>query len=436
MEISPDPDERTYFASRDRWPPIVTHICGTNSTPPCRFLLPLRISEQESKARIHFLEILHLARQLHRILVLPNVGKSRIGTCFKLDFETYYDLEKLADDLATNGDGTRTVRQDLFRRWADAEAPGAQIAFITAKPDHQVDDGDSSVFFNADASIRVPSKRAADSDMDLPGCFTTKLQSLRLDAHSPLHIHLKPLPQPRLIGTSILDALTRPKILAASSRSELEAPVLVLTWDLRHPIFAAPTRHASTTPLAFTRSPPPSRRPSLRRADRAPALRARARRYACTAPARGRARRLVRERLPARCAPQSRGYGIRGVTSALKSGTFHNAGPLHAAAVGIFGDAFAPGGELEDRTLMELDEARVETLARGGGWEPELLEDVGVRGIVDKIIGMRATLFVSGAPGCGRASSFTRQVLDERREALRRTDGRPTLLQNVVDLFG
>jgi hypothetical protein len=78
-------------------------------------------------------------------------------------------------------------------------------------------------------------------------------------------------------------------------------------------------------------------------------------------------------------------------------------GPLHAEAVGILGDAFAAGGELEGWAAAELTDAGL-AAALDGDWdsEPELLEDAGVRAIVEKLIGMRAALFVSGAPGCAR----------------------------------
>jgi hypothetical protein len=148
------------------------------------------------------------------------------------------------------------------------------------------------------------------------------------------------------------------------------------------------------------------------------------------------------------------GASPRAAERKAKSGTFREVGPLHAEAVGIFGDAFGEGGELEGWAVAELTDARLGELEVGGEWGSELLEDAGVRAIVDKIIGMQATLFVSGAPGCARTrsvlavfisgkglmdalSSFTKQILDERRAVLGRLDddGVPAL-QNIVDVFG
>ncbi|KAJ7471413.1 hypothetical protein B0H11DRAFT_1867546 [Mycena galericulata] len=426
LEISPDPDERPYFASSNHWPPIVTRIPEPKrpvampvdiceGPAPCRFLLPLRIAEQESKARIHFMEIVQLAQKLDRILVLPNVGKSRMGACFKADFEMYYDLKRLTADPQAPA----IVTQHLFRRWMDAAEPFAQLVFLSATPDPI-----PPIFSNDDVSIRVG---APNSSMDLlPGCFA-KYHALGLDAHAPLHIHLKSHTRPWPIDASILDALTRPDIHAAAP----DPAVLVLTWDLRYPIF-----------------PPTPARPRLHYAPRLHAL------AAALAPSQPyvmvhwRMESVPPEALP-QCAhalvdtlaglpgggrtlwfASDYPHGVHPTandSAMAKSGTFRGAGPLHAEAMDILREAFAEGGELEGWEVAELTEARLAT------WEPEHREDAGVRAIVDKIIGMRAALFVSGASGCARSSSFTRQVLDDRREALGRPD---SALENLVEYFG
>ncbi|KAJ7111947.1 hypothetical protein C8R44DRAFT_882978 [Mycena epipterygia] len=462
METSPDPDERPYFASSHRWPPMVTQIpearkpvipppdiCGPE---PCRFLLPLRISEQESKARSHFMEIVQLAQKLDRILVLPNVGKSRMGSCFKSDFKMYYDLERLTDDLPMSSGRAATVKLDLFRRWAIAEAPTSQFLFLAPKEDPQ-SKADLETFSNEDVSIRVGD--TSYSGLDLPGCFATKFHGLRLDTHAPLYVHLKPESHRRPIDASILDALARHEIQAAAAVAPSPSPptdpaVLVLTWDLRHPIFPvtlasarlhyAPRIHAlarALVPLG------PYVMVHWRMESVAPAA----------LPQCAHALVDTLAHLPGgvrtvwfasdyphavhRSARPGMDYGTAASSAArkAKSGTFRDVGPLHAEAVGIVGDAFAEGGELEGWEVAELTDARLAGLE--GDWEPELLDDAGVRAIVDKIIGTQAMLFVSGAPGCARSSSFTRQVLDERREALVRTssDVLPTL-HNVVEFFG
>ncbi|KAJ6507719.1 hypothetical protein C8R47DRAFT_942760, partial [Mycena vitilis] len=426
MEIFPDPDERPYFAQSPHRPPMVTRIpearrplgpplppdiCGAS---PCRFLLPLRIGEQESKARIHFMEILQLAQKLDRILVLPNVGKSRIGACFKSDFETYYDLERLTHDLALPTGQAATMKLDLFWRWVDAEAPSAQLGFLSAKQRPQSGE-ELSTFSNEDLSVRVGS---VEDKMDLPPCFT-KFHALHLGAHAPLYIHLKRHARAQPIDASIVDALTRPNLQASTADSPLspttDPAVLVLSWDLRTAIFPAtparrvlqyaPRLHALAAALA---PPAPYVMVHWRMETVAPTK----------LPDCAHALVDTLVRLPGgvrtvwfasdyphavhRSARPGVDFGAAAGSAALKakSGTFRDVGPLHAVAVGIFGDAFAEGGELEGWDVAELTDGRLAALE--GEWEEELLDDAGVRGIVDKIIGMRAALFVSGAPGCAR----------------------------------
>ncbi|KAJ6512643.1 hypothetical protein C8R45DRAFT_1152514, partial [Mycena sanguinolenta] len=477
LEISPDPDERAYFASGSNpRPPIVTRIpeprkplahlpsdsdiCGPTRSP-CRFLLPLRIGEQESKARIHLMEIAQLAKSLNRILVLPNVGKSRIGACYKSSPETYYDVQGLTDDLELLGTGLVTVKLDVFRRWIKATAPSAQLAFLSAKEEPQlgVAEVTTGSFYHEDESIRVGSLESSKDRACL-----ARFSGLRLDAHAPLHIHLKSQTQDRSIAVSIADALARPYVQSTAlppflseseyqSTSALDPTVLILDWDLRHPIFPP--------------SPSPSLQwPALHYAPRLYALAVALAPRAPYAMVHWRMETVAAARL-VQCAhalvdtlahlpdgvrsvwfasdyPYAlhrtrRGvdFGVASPGSKAKSGTFRDVGPLHAEAVGIFGDAFEEGGELEGWEVVELTEERIAALDDAHG-ERELLGDAGVQGIVDKIIGMRATLFVSGAsPGCARASSFTRQIVNERRATLGKLDdGGLPMLQNVVEHFG
>ncbi|KAJ7081838.1 hypothetical protein B0H15DRAFT_1024696 [Mycena belliarum] len=449
MEIDPDPDERPYFASSHKWPPIVTRIpeakklvvplpdiCGA---APCRFLFPLRISEQESKARMHLMEILQLAQKLDRILVLPNVGKSRIGACFKADFDTYYDLERLSNDLGMSSDRPAMVKMDLFRRWVALEAPTAQLSFLTNKQQVAPDETDL-MFTNDDVSIRVGDP--GNVNQDLPPCFA-RFDALRLNGSPPLYIHLKPHAR-WPADASIIEALS----FRENQTTTTSFPtVLAITWDLRHPIFPptfpqarlhyAPHLHALATALA-PRAPyvmvhwrmetvPPAALPQCAHAlvDTLTRLPGDVRTIWLASDYPHAVHRSARPGVDFGAAPSG---GIR------KSGTFRDVGPLHAEAVGILGDAFAEGGELEGWQVEELTDARLDALE--SAWEPEFLEDIGVRAIVDKIIGMEAMLFVSGASGCARSSSFTKQIVDERRGVLARSSNELPPLHNVVEFFG
>ncbi|KAJ7767152.1 hypothetical protein B0H16DRAFT_1882539 [Mycena metata] len=196
------------------------------------FLLP----PTHRRARVHsphpFTELLHLPQS---ILVLLNVGKSRMSACFKLDFEISYDLGRLEAQLPAGRVATMTL--EVFRRWVEVQAPGpsAQLVFISANTDQQLDANATTAFFNDDVSVRVCSMD--DSNIVLSVCLNTKLEAPRLKAHAPLHIHFKhPAATMHPIAPFIVDALTRRAVHTAIVSLSLP-DVLVLTYDLRFPPF-------------------------------------------------------------------------------------------------------------------------------------------------------------------------------------------------------
>jgi hypothetical protein len=75
-----------------------------NST--CKFLLPIKMFEQESKAQQHLYAAGLLAHAQDRILVLPHVRGSRMGACYGNPFSFYYEVNAL-EQL-----GFRTILQD------------------------------------------------------------------------------------------------------------------------------------------------------------------------------------------------------------------------------------------------------------------------------------------------------------------------------------
>ncbi|KAF9484858.1 hypothetical protein BDN70DRAFT_791862, partial [Pholiota conissans] len=93
-----------------------------------------------------------------------------------------------------------------------------------------------------------------------------------------------------------------------------------------------------------------------------------------------------------------------------KSGTFRDFEVQHEEAVEILRKAFVKGRELDNWELTDFAEA----IELGKGVEAELVQDSGVLGILDKLIGIKANLFVSGASRCSKRSSFTKQVVDAR----------------------
>lgn len=475
-----------------KWPPTISHIpepkptrvtsgsgtsrvdlCQTDTQPRlCRFLLPLRISEQESKARIHFLQLLQLARALNRTLVLPNVGKSRIGACYRWNFETYYDIVSLKNE------GYDLVTLEVFKGWTEGSHARSQLVSIAPKAPTHLRYHNATAYRNQHAEARA----FASQDIDLPGCFHTKFRNLRLQKW-PISVSMLPKVNAETsdspsLGQSIIDVLLHYEISPDAAAVEpynnfqfhtsdsifpREISVLAIDWDLRHVIF-----------------PSSSSSPTLRYS---PQLTALAEQLAPTGPylvIHWRMETMDPEFLPdcahalvdtlsniledeliasgiqtvwlasdypfpiARSIQRAREF--KHVGNIPKSGTFRDFGKRHEEAIEILTNAFQGTRELSSWRLTELRE--------NIGWAKgddvdELLQDSGALGILDKLISMRATLFVSGGKRCSRtrsvfsqysgqlklkrSSSFTKQVVEARREMWTKESAQ---LGNIIDTFG
>src|SRR6266498_3592659 len=71
---------------------INQEYCGSNN---CRFLFAHYFTEKETQANSHFYSLIQLAEMINRTVVLVNVQNSKLGSCMKLPFEFYYDIEQL-----------------------------------------------------------------------------------------------------------------------------------------------------------------------------------------------------------------------------------------------------------------------------------------------------------------------------------------------------
>ncbi|KAI9281980.1 hypothetical protein BY458DRAFT_498589 [Sporodiniella umbellata] len=85
--------------------------CGKDR---CRFLLPVAIMEQESKAQLHFRQLAFLAGKIGRTIVLPNVRSSRLGACLSNPFDFYYDQETW---LSSNRMHFNYITMKDFQAW-------------------------------------------------------------------------------------------------------------------------------------------------------------------------------------------------------------------------------------------------------------------------------------------------------------------------------
>ncbi|KAF5368423.1 hypothetical protein D9758_002219 [Tetrapyrgos nigripes] len=420
----------------------VMELCQEGAKP-CRFLVPFRIAEQESKARQHLINLFELAHRLDRILVLPNVGKSRLGLCSSWSFETYYDVQTLAESLKAQG--TKVVDMKSFLTWIDDASP---FSTVPSSPSAQ------SLFFrmggNTDFLTTEPvAFRHEDFEVSLyprhvltypglPWCFETQLYHLDLSRFPPILVQFPK--GRRLAGDSVVEALQgdelqkivsgvpyeptlssvpdillidySPKLIQLAKRLSPPHPYLTIHWRMESvaaevlPDCAYSLVHMLSDIL---------HNPALSEGIQTVW-------FASDFP------------FPLAHFTETPSSLVRGSMSAptSKSSTFRDFGAKHSEAVQILLDAFRLGGELENWKITDQHEAQ-SNLDVGGPQDlrffPDVRQDSGVLGILDKLVGMDATLFISGTKGCGRASSFTKQIIDVREQ------GQASVRRNVVDFF-
>jgi GDP-fucose protein O-fucosyltransferase len=510
LDIEPLAEETTNIRS---WPPRVTQIpeqhpfdvlpnlltpidfekqsCSLASIDPitssCRFILPLWISEQESKARIHLLQLLQLARSLNRTLVLPNVGKSRLGTCLKWEFGVYYNERQFLSQIGISsghiedGDDIDVVSMDSFKSWMNdrLDPPVGQIISVnwsTPSQNHLDQLHPLSIFRRKELDVYVHHNLIDPStQFKRARCLSLKFNRLDfIDTFSPLSIVFTTHSRKSLENGSLAQALVNElreesncfaahrRVIASNVHGEAryndrqmisehldnghlvndhippsKAPdVLIVNWDLRLPLF--PTTTTLSAPLA-----------TLNYSQRLQALTTRlTKQISPYLAVHWRMESVSPEVLPT-CAEnlvstlhyllnendKTIGAGINHVWLAtdislslvsdsyregtvpteevVGSGTFKILTEDHIQALQTLRDAFSPdyGGILsrfkliglrDELERMKRNGEEIDNLVDGNSRQEEVLDDSGVLGILDKLVAMRSTVFVSGGNGCGR----------------------------------
>ncbi|KAK7027236.1 hypothetical protein VNI00_015325 [Paramarasmius palmivorus] len=382
------------------WPPIVTRIPEPSSskTPTfnsnMKYLIPTRIAEQESKARIHLSQLYILAQALNRTLVLPKVGKSRMGICHKWDFGAYYDLDSV------EGLGVKIDKANLRGR-------DVQVVYVKNKLQRKQLESElvweeyNGLMFASDNTVQT----------DLPKCLASKVDTMGLRTRTPVLIYpkdKKDTAQP--IGDALINLL----------RGHDAADVLFLSHDLRYPIFppSTPGPTIKYSPLLVQlaeqlagedyimvhwrmESVPPLNLPGCADAlvDLLDGLlhESNSRRKVWFASDYPYTSRDLHD-----CQVQALELeGGPGQLHQRKSTTFRSLVPEHDQAIQILKDAFCPGGALEGWNLTDLT-TEISRMDEAIGLSEDMLRDPGVLGILDKLVGMKADVFVSGKKGCAR----------------------------------
>ncbi|KAG7089200.1 hypothetical protein E1B28_010902 [Marasmius oreades] len=411
------------------WPPVVTSIPDSvavqaplHHQSPSRFLLPSKIAEQESKARNHLAQLIKFAEKLNRTLVLPKVENSRLGACSRWKFEFYYDLEGITAD---NG---AVMDMSVFEGWLrDRRELSTQALYLDYKPNPSVHATSHSDFTISTDPTHRAGLQCLTGGTDLVTTFSPSIS-----------VHPKRKNHPPF-GNDIIQVFRQDVSVA------LESEVLVVDWNLRFPLFSpssAPEIGYSPDLLHLAEQLAPSG-PYLMVHWRMESVPLDVFTDCALAlvdflsnilnnPGLGTDVKTVwfasDHPIPISSFDCSASQTVFDESSfAQKSSTFTRLSEKHANALHIVREAFCSGGELEGWAVTDL----TEVLFRAGdipGYNSDMLADPGLLGILDKLVGMRATIFVSGSRTCGRKSSFTKQIMDMRK---RENRGR-----NIVDYFG
>jgi len=415
---------------------------GNRVLPPCKFLLPLRITGRGLNARAHLVQLLELARALNRTLVLPNVGKNRVGACRRWRFGVYYDEQGLSSKF-DDGSGY-VIRQDRFRGWVDSltSPPSSQLVSLdrtyprTFPPVAVGEESNSSLDVyiggNSDTATMFHSQT---------GCLNKKFPQLDLiNPFSPLLFvvadYSKQERNSEGISQALVEKLSGPTLTRAQSeslmtigehstnydfnRTHISPDVLIVSWNI--PIFIFQP-HPSTT-IRYS-----------------PQLRALAARLA---------RRLGSYIAVAWDVETSEGDAVLGCVEALRSALHYvlssheqlkirniwlagNLSPsdlVHTSepfCTSTFTQElfFAPGVKLtgihQELERMVGEGGEVDDVTDSGGEfvrKQEGLKDAGVLGILDKLVSMKSTVFATASKGCGK----TRCVFPPRVGAPLRLD--------------
>jgi hypothetical protein len=206
-------------------------LCGVS---PCRLLLPGWIAEQEPRSQSHLHQLGLLALSLNRILVLPNIWKSRFGTCYQNSFDAYFEPDALGQL------GIPTVPFKSFQDWvANRQTP-------------------------AESQIIVIEQRAASTPQDVLSfetmsdsdggkhshCLRDKTPRLHSNSFSTLYIRSR---QPKWyidrdlsenFGDTVVNALQSTSVNLQGFRQIVEVnrtvpppDVYVIDYEPHHPIF-------------------------------------------------------------------------------------------------------------------------------------------------------------------------------------------------------
>lgn len=462
LDLTEKLDERTQKDDLDITKPLLSSFDAAYCNGPCRFLIPVRIGEQESKARVHFMQLSMLARRLNRTIVLPNVGKSRMSACSEWPFDTYYDANEFvrgSDDAA--GGSRVAIDLEEFAKWVDGR-PVLPNSFVVSMESIRQDR--RGLLSQEDVPFVV---ERTDVDPKILSCLEPKLArlrpslpdtalsisfdpgSLKMESSTPTRL-MQLLSNSLNLGTDTdtnldFDLMMKPgyeyapQYTNASLLSLADIHVLILDYDLRHPLFDpsvlgnfnlhyAPALYDLADRLSQNLGPflgvhwrmetVPAQNLAWCAASLVSTLHALLQDdvtgkdvqhvWLATDHPRPLSSFMDVVQFPVDDRDVLDGVRVRSGKDdwgpTRKSSTFKTLSLEHDDAIGMLTEAFQPGGDLEAWTVTDLAEQLRRYPYVEGRFDVNatLLDDSGVFGILDKLVVVQARVFVSGSTECSK----------------------------------
>ncbi|CAG8694541.1 8918_t:CDS:1, partial [Cetraspora pellucida] len=363
----------------------------------CKFLFPYSQVEQETRANIHIRLYTQLARSLNRILVLSNVGNSKIRACSLYPFDFYYDLKAFQEDYP----GIRFVTQNEFFQWTKER----KIQPI-AQHSQMIQDGLNKPFSSGQSmTMRVNESSKFGSKRKKSVCIDKF--NINITNYKQFHTGISKLDREAMLKL-VTNTLKIPSITG-----EYEAIMILDTSPAE--IFPNITKVIPYSPYIIEES-----KKIVNKLMPYIAVH-------------WRMERGQSELMP-KCANKlvktlknvQNQYGIKNVYLATdfplnggnpQSLTFHNISSFHKKAIEILG--------LDGRFINSSDHIKFDTwismdafsqIKNDPKYETEF-KGAGIHGILDKIVCINAKYFLRSPKGCGRKSStFTKAISIERQK--------------------
>lgn len=408
--ISSNNSSKVSLTTEERIILINQKYCGQKK---CKFLYVYFHSEQETKANLHFRSFTQLSEALNRTMVLTNVGNSRIGACQANSFDFYYNVEKLKEEFPN----LRFIEQSKFLNWVEERnlvdiSPDAEKIPLQFTIDHyqmQLEPRkvNSELYTEVNPDYELFTRK---------GCFD-KVKGLDLtDPQTHNKIKFQSLDISQEDSDTIKGREGLSKFIVKSFASDSD--VILIKHRIWKPLF-------------------PKVMPIITYADHIneEADRIRKKLHNNYIAIHWRMERVVPDLLP-QCAGDlietlislmnkteikhvylATDYPISGRSQSV---TFRKITSYHDKAMEILKDG------ISFDTWVSLDSLKK---LQKGKMHKGKLKDPGVKGILDKLICVNSSYFISGPVGCSRIASSYTQAITQMRKYLKKKGGS---LQNVI----